>query len=86
EEWAQTPVGLAMVPVEKLHVVSPQQTLKEVLPLMNTQDVNQLPVVQDGRLLGVLSRDAVLRSLEIRSSLGLHQPGTTSTEKEEIGQ
>ena len=71
EEWGQKPVGHVMVPLEQLHVVAPQQNLKDVLPLMISGDVNQLPVVQDGRLLGVVSRDAVIRTLEIRRSLGL---------------
>ena len=71
EEWAKTPIGLVMVPLDKLHVIAPKQSLKEVLALMSTEDVNQLPVVQDGHLVGVLSRDAVIRSLEIRRSLGL---------------
>ncbi|HYK86182.1 MAG TPA: site-2 protease family protein, partial [Ktedonobacteraceae bacterium] len=34
EEWSQTPVGHAMIPLEKLHVVSPEQNLNDVLPLM----------------------------------------------------
>jgi Zn-dependent protease len=71
EQWPQTPVGLVMVPAERLHTVTPQQSLKDTLPLMNGQDVNQLPVVQDGKLVGVLTRDAIIRSLEIRRSLGL---------------
>ncbi|MBV9615914.1 MAG: site-2 protease family protein [Ktedonobacteraceae bacterium] len=70
EQWDSTPVGFAMVPLEKLHVVSPQQELRDVLPLMSSQDVNQLPVTQDGRLVGVLSRDAIIRSLQVRRSLG----------------
>jgi CBS domain-containing protein len=71
EQWGQTPVGLAMVPVEKLHVVSPQQSMQEVLPLMNSRDVNQLPVVQDGHLVGILNRESIVRSLEIRRHLGI---------------
>lgn len=39
---------------------------------MNGQNVNQVPVVQDGKLVGVLTRDALLRSLEVRSTLGLN--------------
>lgn len=70
EQWSQTPVGLAMVPVEKLHVVSPQQSMQEVLPLMNSMNVNQLPVVQDGHLIGMLNRENIVRSLEIRRHLG----------------
>jgi CBS domain-containing protein len=71
EEWEKVPVGHAMIPRERLHVVSPQQSLNEVLPLMAGRDVNQLPVVQDNRLVGVLSRDAIVRYLEVRRSLGL---------------
>ena len=71
EEWGQVPVGHAMIPRERLHVVSPTQSLNDVLPLMAGRDVNQLPVVQDERLVGVLSRDAIVRYLEIRRSLGL---------------
>ncbi|MEO7019074.1 MAG: site-2 protease family protein [Ktedonobacteraceae bacterium] len=73
EQWSQTLVGLTMVPVERLHTIAPHQSLKEVLPLMNGEDVNQLPVLLDGKLVGVLTRDAVLRSLEIRRTLGLSQ-------------
>jgi CBS domain-containing protein len=73
EEWSQTPVGLKMIPIERLHTVTPQQNLKDVLPLMTGQDVNQLPVVQDEKLVGILTRDAILRSLEVRRSLGPNQ-------------
>jgi len=71
EQWSQTPVGLAMVPVEKLHVVSPQQSMQEVLPLMNSMNVNQLPVVQAGHLIGMLNRESIVRSLEVRRHLGI---------------
>jgi CBS domain-containing protein len=76
EEWAQTPVGFAMIPAERLHTVTPQQSLQEALPLMTGQDVNQLPVVQDGKLVGVLKRDAIIRALEVRQSLGLDREKT----------
>ncbi len=71
EQWGQVPVGHAMISLERLHVVSPQQSLNDVLPLMAGRDVNQLPVVQDGRLVGILSRDAIVRFLEVRRGLGL---------------
>jgi CBS domain-containing protein len=70
EQWASTPVERAMVPVERLHVVTPQQSLNDVLPLMAGRDVNQLPVVQNGVPVGIVSRDAVMRYLEVRRSLG----------------
>lgn len=66
EQWSQTPVGYIMIPLERLHTVTPDQQLNDVLPLMTGRDVNQLPVVQDGRLVGILSRDAIMRFLEVR--------------------
>jgi CBS domain-containing protein len=74
-QWAQTPVGSAMIPLEKLHIVSPGQSLNEVLPLMVAQDVNQVPVVTGERLVGVLSREDIVRFVEIRRELGLQGDG-----------
>jgi Zn-dependent protease/predicted transcriptional regulator len=74
EQWEQVLVSYAMIPVERLHVVSPQQSLSEVLPLMAGHDVNQLPVVQNGALVGIVSRDAIVHYLEVRRGLGLDTP------------
>jgi Zn-dependent protease/CBS domain-containing protein len=75
DQWPQTPVGQAMVPLERLHTVRPQQNLNDVLPMMTGRDVNQLLVVDDtGRLVGILSRDAILRYVEVRRSLDLDKP------------
>ncbi len=71
EQWSQVPVGHAMIPLERLHVVQPQQSLNDVLPLMAGRDVNQLPVIRNGALVGILSRDAIVRFLEVRRGLGL---------------
>lgn len=71
DQWAQTPVSFAMTPLERLHVVIPQQSLNEVLPLIGGQDVNQVPVMENDQLVGMVSREDVLRFLEIRRGLGL---------------
>ena len=71
EQWGQVPVSQAMIPLARLHIVSPQQSLSDVLPLMAGRDVNQLPVVENGALVGILSRDAIVRYLEVRRSLGV---------------
>jgi Zn-dependent protease len=78
DQWPQTPVGFAMIPLERLHTITPQQNVKDVLPLMTGQDVNQLAVVQDGQLVGVLTREGILRSLEIRRNLGIDRNRTAS--------
>ena len=71
EQWGQVAVGTAMIPLSRLHVVTPQQSLSDVLPLMAGRDVNQLPVVQNDALVGIVSRDAIVHYLEIRRSLGV---------------
>jgi len=71
ERWAHVPVSQAMIPLSRLHVVSPRQSLSDVLPLMAGRDVNQLPVVQNGALVGIVSRDAIVQYLEVRRGLGV---------------
>jgi len=48
--------------------------LSDVLPLMAGRDVNQLPVVQNGAPVGIVSRDAIVQYLEVRRGLGLDSP------------
>ena len=43
--------------------VSPDQPLAEVASMMTNRDVEQVPVVRDGRLIGVLTRGDVVRKL-----------------------
>ena len=74
ERWGQVPVSQAMIPVERLHVVTPQQSLSDVLPLMAGRDVNQLSVVENGALVGILSRDAIVQYPEVRRGLGVDTP------------
>src|SRR5260370_28665363 len=71
EQWGQVPVSTAMIPLSRLHVVTPQQSLSDVLPLMAGRDVNQLPVVQNDALVGIVSRDAIVHYLEVRRCLGV---------------
>jgi CBS domain-containing protein len=74
EQWPQTSVSYVMTPLERLHAVRPQQSLNDILPRMTANDVNQLPVVDEaGRLVGMLSRDAILRYVEVRRGLGMEQ-------------
>jgi len=73
ERWPQTFVSEVMIPAERLVVAHPSESLNDVLPRMTGPDVNQLPVVEDGHLVGILSRDAIVRFVEIRRGLGMDQ-------------
>jgi CBS domain-containing protein len=56
-----------MRPLEDLHTVTPGTPLQEALEIMGREDLNQLPVVQNGRLEGILSRAQVVTFLQTRA-------------------
>ncbi len=67
--WPFTTLSDVMRPLEDLHTVPPETPLKNVLEIMGREDLNQVPVMQDGRLAGILSRAHVLDYLRTRADL-----------------
>lgn len=71
ERWAQVSVGEAMTPLTHVRVVSPEKPLLDVLRFLEGQDVNQVPVAAGNRLLGMITRDHLLRVLTANVELGV---------------
>lgn len=69
ELWTRTTVRDAMRPMSQLRVVSPQTPAADALEFMRREDVNQLPVVSDGKLMGIFSRSELLQLLQARAEL-----------------
>jgi Zn-dependent protease/predicted transcriptional regulator len=67
--WPYTTLDEVMRPLESLRTVAPETPVAEALELMGREDVNQLPVVRDGQLLGIISRGHILRLLQTRAEL-----------------
>jgi Zn-dependent protease/predicted transcriptional regulator len=67
--WPYTTVGDVMRPLETLRTVGAERPLAEALEMMGREDVNQLPVVQQGKLAGIVSRAHILRVLQTRAEL-----------------
>jgi Zn-dependent protease/CBS domain-containing protein len=65
--WAVTPVREVMTPVQALAVVSPDEGATDALALLGRHDVNQLAVVDRGRLVGLLRREDVLKWLALHT-------------------
>lgn len=82
ERWAQVSVGEAMTPVSQLRIVAPDQPLIEVLRLLEGQDINQAPVVAGDRLLGMITRDRLLRVLA--SKMELDVPGMAESDSRRL--
>ncbi|MFN6963243.1 MAG: site-2 protease family protein [Pyrinomonadaceae bacterium] len=69
--WPFKTASDAMRPLESLFVVGPETPAIEALEIIGRENVNQLPVVKDGRLLGILSRDNLINYLTTRKELNL---------------
>ncbi|GBD20066.1 Putative zinc metalloprotease Rip3 [bacterium HR28] len=68
-EWSSHHVRDLMTPRERLITASPDDDLERVLRLMAGHEIHQIPVVDDSRLLGLLTRNALLRFLQLRQEL-----------------
>jgi CBS domain-containing protein len=55
--------------------VGPRDSLRHAIDRLAEGDFEQLPVVDRGGLVGVLSRAAVVRQLELRRALGVAPEG-----------
>jgi len=45
--------------LEQIAVTSPEQPLHDLLGVMFTHGITEIPVVQEGRLVGLVSREAI---------------------------
>lgn len=74
ELWSRTPVRGAMTPLARMRIVAPETPVMEVLQVMEREDVNQVPVMRNGGLLGMISREHLLRVLSAYVELGEREP------------
>ena len=67
--WPYTTLYDIMRPIDQLHTVEPNTPLMEALETMGRDDVNQLPVVSNHHLEGIVTRANVLQFLQTRAEL-----------------
>jgi Zn-dependent protease/CBS domain-containing protein len=70
ENWDQTSVQSVMRPLGDLRKVPPDMPAIKALELMSQENLNQLAVVSEGKLLGIFSRGQILRFLQLHSGMG----------------
>jgi Zn-dependent protease len=63
ERWAGTPVGEIMTPYARLRTVQVSDNAEQLLRLLQNAEVNQAPVLENGRLVGMVSQEDILRVL-----------------------
>jgi CBS domain-containing protein len=71
DRWASTRVREVMTPVDGLKKVGPDEELWTAMKNMTEEGVNQLPVMDDGHLLGMLGRDNIVTFIQLRGELGI---------------
>jgi Zn-dependent protease len=62
-EWPTTPAGRIMIPVARAKSIGPDSDLWIVLQEMDRSGVTQLPVMANGRIVGMLTREDIMRFL-----------------------
>lgn len=71
DEWDNLPVGQIMTPADQLLTVSTEDDAAEALNKLMQRDVRQLPVLQEGRLVGLLRRRDIMRWLQLQSDASI---------------
>jgi len=64
--WEEVTAGEIMTAASQVPTVTPREDAASVLQTMNAVDLFYLPVVEGGRLLGVVGQDALMRLLATR--------------------
>jgi len=70
DEWPNTSIQAAMRAMDKIKWASPSEPVLSVLERMQAEDINQMPVLEDGRVVGMIARDSILRVLQARLQVG----------------
>jgi len=68
--WATTTVQEVMTPANKLKVAYADQDLLGVLQEMNGESTNHIPVMEAGKVIGVINREDVARFLRTHAQFG----------------
>jgi len=71
QDWDVTLVKGIMTPVNRLKTAYPSQDAMSIMEQMVESDINQMPVVSEGRVIGLVARDNLIRFLRTRSDLGV---------------
>jgi Zn-dependent protease/CBS domain-containing protein len=74
EAWERVTVGEIMTDANHLDTVAASEDVGDALEKLTRRDVGQAPVVENGRLVGLLRRRDILKWLELQSGFALPRP------------
>jgi len=79
DRWRETQVRGIMVPMEKLATTKPEEPALAALVKLAKMKVGRLPVLEEDRLVGIVTRSDILRTVTVRSELSSAAPSSPST-------
>lgn len=77
ETWANTPVQGIMTPREKVITVPADAVARDVLVLIGEHRLNQIPVLDGGRMIGMITRRELLDRIQLAEKLAPEAPAET---------
>jgi len=69
ERWGTTTAADVMTPISEVKRTSPDVGLEQALEQMGTDGVNQMPVMKDGQIEGMLRREDIINYLKLLQNL-----------------
>jgi Zn-dependent protease len=69
ERWGTTTASDVMTPMDKVKLTGPKVGLEKALEQMGTDGVNQMPVIENGQIEGMLSREDIINYLHTLQNL-----------------
>jgi Zn-dependent protease/CBS domain-containing protein len=74
DAWASVPVQRVMTPRANVITVNANQPAVEVLVLLGEKGLNQVPVLDEGRMVGIVTRRELLDRIQLAERLGPAEP------------
>jgi Zn-dependent protease/CBS domain-containing protein len=77
-QWQSRSVSEVMTPRERLQVVQITDDLAQAAELMSSADLQQVPVMEDGRFAGFVTRTDIIHLIQVRSAVTRSGPSQRS--------
>jgi len=85
EEWSQKIVADVMKPFDSLNNVSPEASAKSVLDRIVRDQIGYLPVINDGRVVGIIYTESLVQLIAIRREFGRRKEPQRQKERKGFG-
>jgi Zn-dependent protease/CBS domain-containing protein len=69
EQWTNTPAQRLMTPREEVITVAADSSALDVLTIVSQRRLNQVPVLEDGRMIGLITRRELLDRVQLAEAL-----------------